>query len=314
MAKAFGDEGYAERIIYDAEYFFREWCSQDTGDPDLEESANTLMLEHLDFLRACTIAIRHCDLLSLATGNRTRLETTLSRVRNSTCAPEQALDVARRGSEFPELLLEWLMVLREDTDRLWQDAKMVESHSESSRNAILGATAEDASSSSPEKPLPEENHRLSEEQHQLVEPLPDEKEAGAESDIKALSEDHAELVEQLSKTTAVKPDIKTLAEEHCIVIEQLPGDKTTPVEPNIESLPGEQGRSIEQLPEEKITVVEPDIKTSFEEERHLVGQLPEERTVTEPDFNALSEEIRKLRLQMSGEHQENLVSVAEFSC
>ena len=112
----------------------------------------------------------------------------------------------------------------------------------------------------------------------------------------------------------MKPDIKTLAEEHCIVIEQLPGDKTTPVEPNIESLPGEQGRSIEQLPEEKITVVEPDIKTSFEEERHLVGQLPEERTVTEPDFNALSEEIRKLRLQMLGEHQENLVSVAEFSC
>jgi len=176
---------------------------------------------------------------------------------------------------------------------------MVESHSESSRNPILGATAEDASSSSPEKPLPEENHRLSEEQHQLVEPLPDEKEAGAESDIKALSEDHAELVEQLSKTTAVMPDIKTLAEEHCIVIEQLPGDKTTPVEPNIEFLPGEQGWSIEQLPEEKITVVEPDIKTSFEEERHLVGQLPEERTVTEPDFNALSEEIRKLRLQMS---------------
>ena len=65
MEKAFWEEGFAEKIISDAEYFLREWYDQDDDNSHQKASAFGLALKHLDSLKACTIAIRHCDLSSL---------------------------------------------------------------------------------------------------------------------------------------------------------------------------------------------------------------------------------------------------------
>jgi len=115
----------------------------------------------------------------------------------------------------------------------------------------------------------------SEEDDRLGEQLPEAKMTAPDPDIKALCGEFDHLVEQLGKGK-MAAGTNARSEEHSQLVEQPPKEKTT-AEPDIKPLSEGRDQFVEQASEEKTTIVN-------------------------PVFEALSEEIRQLRLQMSGEH------------